>query len=190
LVALDEQLRLDDCVIADRQPRLRAALERQRPLWEPGTMQGYHAITFGMYAREVFERIAKESMGTFLQRELHGVARAYLPFAGGGRCEGRVFLKAQTIEPVLRRQGWSKRDAVLQKPLGWSQGFLKEETGLFSPNEESFGHAGMGGALGWCDPVNDLTFGYVMNRLDAAVRSPRALALCRALYACDSLRAT
>ncbi|HEX7603038.1 MAG TPA: serine hydrolase domain-containing protein [Polyangiaceae bacterium] len=285
LAGLDEPLTMDDCLLEERKGHLRAAMEKQVPLWEPGTMQGYHAITFGMYAREVLERIAGESMGAFLARELfeplgadvslgtpasldgrmatlyppsvgarlrltlagvlrggteetrvaramlsrrsmtrrafttpalgsrgmsvygdpavrraqlawasatgnaHGVARAYLPFAGGGAFEGRTFLKATTLEPVYRRQGWSERDAVLHKPLGWSQGFLKEETRLFSPNEESFGHAGMGGALGWCDPVAELTFGYVMNRLDPHVRSPRALALCHALYACEPLRA-
>ena len=58
---------------------------------------------------------------------------------------------------------------------------------MFSPNLASFGHPGMGGALGWCDPVAEVTIGYVMNRLDWRVRSPRALALCRALYACAPL---
>jgi hypothetical protein len=44
----------------------------------------------------------------------------------------------------------------------------------------------MGGALGWCDPVAEVTIGYVMNRLDWRVRSP-ARWLCRALYACAPL---
>ncbi len=285
LAALDERLTMDDCVREDRRGRLVGALERQRPIWEPGRGQGYHAITFGMYARELFERIAGERMGAFLRRELfeplgaevslgtpaeldpkvaalyppatwrrvlfmlaatlrggttearvtratlardsisrraflnprpgrgglgeynelpvrraelawasatasaHGIARAYLPFAGAGSFGGRAYLRSSTLEPVHRRQGWSERDAVLQKPLGWSQGFLKEETSLFSPNRESFGHAGMGGALGWCDPVAQIAFGYVMNRLDWRVRSPRAVGLCRALYECEPVRA-
>jgi CubicO group peptidase (beta-lactamase class C family) len=95
---------------------------------------------------------------------------------------GRRFLREETLAPLYERQGWSKRDAVLQKSLGWSQGFLKEEGGLFSPEPQSFGHPGIGGALGWCDPVQELTIGYVMNRLDWRVRSPRAIALCQALY--------
>ncbi|MEZ4390554.1 MAG: serine hydrolase domain-containing protein [Polyangiales bacterium] len=118
----------------------------------------------------------------------HGVARAYLPFAQGGAHGGVPYLKAATLEPVYARQGWSDRDLVLQKPLGWSQGFLKEDAGVFSPVLESFGHAGIGGSLGWCDPVNGLTFGYVMNALDWRVRSPRAVALCDALYRCEALR--
>ena len=119
----------------------------------------------------------------------HGVARAYLPFAGGGVADGRAYLSAATLAPVHARQGWSERDLVLQKPVGWSQGFLKDETTVFSPNPESFGHAGLGGALGWCDPTREITLGYVMNRLDWRVRSPRAVALCRAIYACEPVRA-
>lgn len=118
----------------------------------------------------------------------HGVARAYLPFSQGGDHEGRTYLRASSLAPVYERQGWSERDRVLHKPLGWSQGFLKEEPTVFSPTRESFGHAGIGGSLGWCDPVQRLTFGYVMNRLDWRVRSPRTVALCQALYRCEAVR--
>ena len=285
LVGLDTRLGLEDCTEPARRGWLVDVLERQRPAWEPGTAQGYHAITFGMYVGELFERIAGTDLGSFLARELfepldadvslgtppeidarvatlypprtsirvlrmlgaalrggspegrilrgalgrasptraaflnprlgpegiagynsvrvrraqlawgsatasaHGLARAYLPFASGGAALGRTFLRASTLAPVHARQGWSERDLVLQKPLGWSQGFLKDETRLFSPNPESFGHAGMGGALGWCDPIAELALGYVMNRPDWRVRSPRAIALCHALYACEPVHA-
>jgi len=284
LVGLDHQLAMADCTDPDRRAWVVGVLEQQRPAWEPGTAQGYHAITFGLYVRELFERIAGESLGGFLRRELfepldadvslgtppevdariatlysprpaqrllrmgasalrrgttegrifrsvlgrrslaraafgnpklgpegiavynslpvrraelawasatasaRGLARAYLPFASGGAALGTRFLRTATLTPIHARQGWSERDLVLHKPIGWSQGFLKEETTLFSPNPESFGHAGMGGALGWCDPVAELAVGYVMNRLDWRVRSPRALALCHALYACEPVR--
>lgn len=118
----------------------------------------------------------------------HGVARAYLPFAQGGEHDGRRYLREETLSPIYSRQGWSPRDRVLHKALGWSQGFLKEEEGVFSPARESFGHSGIGGSLGWCDPVRQITFGYVMNRLDWRVRSPRCLALCAALYRCEAVR--
>ena len=64
---------------------------------------------------------------------------------------------------------------------------LKEEPDVYSPRRESFGHAGMGGALGWCDPVAGITIGYVMNRMDWRIRSPRSKALVRALYACEPI---
>jgi CubicO group peptidase (beta-lactamase class C family) len=282
---LDQQLTLDDFTTQARAPLILNALEAQHPIWEPGQQQGYHATTFGMYASELFARVAGESMGTFLRRELFaplgsdvwlgtppsedgrvatlyppstaerakkmiinavkrpesveakmfkavlapksiprrafsnpsmgsdgivaynhvpvrraelawasatasadGVARAYLPFASGGTFEGERFLDAATLEPVYERQGWSNHDVVLQKPVGWSGGFLKEETQLFSPNPESFGHAGLGGTLGWADPKAELTIGYVMNRMDWRVRSLRALELCRALYECEPVQ--
>ncbi|MCB9592681.1 MAG: beta-lactamase family protein [Sandaracinaceae bacterium] len=282
---LDEPLTLAQCTEPSGAAAVLHALEAQAPAWPSGTKQGYHAITYGLYARELFERIAGEPVGPFLRRELldplgsdvylgappeldaksatlyppptpgrlarmvvssvwfpgsaeariaravlgkaslqrraflnpatgragvlayntpavrrsalawasatgsaHGVARAYLPFASGGSHGGRTYLKQETLTPVHRRQGWSERDAVLEKPLGWSQGFLKEERHVFSPTTQSFGHAGMGGALGWCDPVEELSFGYVMNRMDWRVRSLRVLGLCHALYECDPVR--
>lgn len=284
LVGVSEPLTMDDCILPERRERLVHVLEQQRPAWEPGTAQGYHAITFGLYVRELFERIAADDLGVFLRRELfeplaadvslgtppeidpriaplytprtatrvvnmlaaavrgrtaegriaravfgrgsfpraafgnprtpngladyntphvrravlpwasatasaHGLARAYAPFASGGAAFGRSYVRASTIAPLHARQGWSERDLVLHKPIGFSQGFVKEQTELFSPNPESFGHPGMGGALGWCDPIAELTIGYVMNRLDWRVRSPRAIALCHAVYACEPVRA-
>jgi len=74
-------------------------------------------------------------------------------------------------------------DRVLLKPLGFSQGFIQEEPHLFSPDLESFGHAGAGGILGWAVPSAELAIGYVMNRMDFHIRSPRALAIAHAVRA-------
>lgn len=40
-----------------------AALARQRPAWEPGTIRGYHAITYGWLAGEIVRRITGRSAG-------------------------------------------------------------------------------------------------------------------------------
>lgn len=281
---LDAQFTLTDCVDPGRKEDVLRAMENQTPAWAPGRDQGYHAITWGLYVRELFERIAGEPLGPFLRRELfeplrsdvwlgtpeseddkmatlyppptgrrlgrmiassvmqpdspesrmaksllsrksitrrallnpktgkdgvceynakpvrrselawasatasaRGIARSYLPFAAGGEHDGHRFLREETLHPAYERRGWSDRDRVLQKPVGWSHGFLKEERHLFSPTVQSFGHAGLGGALGWCDPVEQLSIGYAMNFLDWRIRSPRAVALCRALYECPAL---
>jgi CubicO group peptidase (beta-lactamase class C family) len=281
---LDTKLTLADCCDPGRADAVREAMEAQRPEWAPGADQGYHAITFGLYARELFERIAGEDIGAFLRREIfeptgsdaflgtpasedhriatlyppkaarrvlsmasraitdptsmearvfrdffvkdsvgrrafmnpstpkndmraynalpvrrhplawasatasaQGIARAYLPFASGGSFGGRAFVKPSTLSHLYVRQGWSERDRVLQKPIGWSGGFVKEERHIFCPNPESFGHPGMGGALGWVDPVEELTFGYVMNRMDWRVRSLRALELTRSIYDSEAM---
>jgi CubicO group peptidase (beta-lactamase class C family) len=277
LVGLTEPLTLDQL---EHQPEeVVAILERQRPAWEPGTSQGYHGITFGLYAAELFRRIAGESVGTFFAREVarplgadvyiglpealearcakiypvslrerllrglpgalfergtearvlvemlrkgdtyrafthpeelgpsglesfntrrvramellwanglgsaRGLCRVYSALANGGAVDGVRLVRSETIAPVMERQSWSERDRVLQKPLGWSQGFLKEETTIFSPSTESFGHSGAGGALGWCDPKRGLSIAYLTVNMAHHVRSPRALALCRAIYA-------
>jgi CubicO group peptidase (beta-lactamase class C family) len=68
--------------------------------------------------------------------------------------------------------------------MGFSLGFVKEESHLFSPYSEAFGHPGAGGCVGFADPPRKLAFGYVMNRMDWRLRSPRCLALCHAVYRC------
>ena len=257
---------------------VRTALETQPPAWHADTQQGYHGLSYGMYASAFFEQACGEPLHTFLHREYldpleadvflgtppeqdhriatlypgstagrvgrmlwsalrggstearvarsflrgshakqafmnpptpggmgiynqppvrrhnlawasatataRGLARAYVPWSLGGVWQGRRYVAEQTIAPLLQRQGWSAQDLVLGKPLGWAQGFLKEDDGVFSPNRASFGHPGMGGALGWCDPSAQLAFAYTLNRCDWRIRSPRALALCQALYRC------
>lgn len=46
------------------------ALARQRPLWEPGTAHGYHALTFGWLVGELVRRITGRSLGTFFAHEV------------------------------------------------------------------------------------------------------------------------
>lgn len=111
-----------------------------------------------------------------------GVATVYAPLAQGGRAGEVALVRPQALTDVVRRQVWSWSDQTVLKPLGFSQGFMKEEPHLFSPNEASFGHPGAGGALGWADPTHRMSIGYVMNRMDHRLRSPRTLALCHATY--------
>ncbi len=114
-----------------------------------------------------------------------GLARFYAPLALGGEAFGTRIVSEAAIAPIMARQSWADGlDSVLQKPLGWSQGFLKEETHLFSPNAESFGHSGMGGALGWADPIARLSIGYVPNRMDYRIRSKRCVEYCNLIYGC------
>jgi len=58
LAALDE--RLDRQFLGDRD-RLAAVLARQKPLWEPGERQGYHAWTLGFYEAELGKEGTKAS---------------------------------------------------------------------------------------------------------------------------------
>jgi CubicO group peptidase (beta-lactamase class C family) len=284
LAGLTPKFTLAQCLDPTFASPIARALADEAPAWTPGEGQGYHAITYGMYAGELFRRLADEPLSAFLERRVfaplgsdvrlgaepeldarcaellpfpngrrvlrmavarvlqprstearvldalrrpgslvkrafenpsvglagpgaydtpavrqaclpwasatgsaRGVARAMTPWSLDGSWGGYRLVQPTVVEGLRARQGWSEQDAVLCKPLGWSQGFMKEERHLFSPNPGSFGHSGMGGALGWADPDQQVAIGYAMNRMDWRVRSPRCLALCHALYECRPL---
>jgi CubicO group peptidase (beta-lactamase class C family) len=69
LFAFDEPV--DKSVVADLD-RLAVILARQKPAWEPGTRQAYHAITLGYYEGELLRRVdpRHRSLGEFFQDEI------------------------------------------------------------------------------------------------------------------------
>jgi CubicO group peptidase (beta-lactamase class C family) len=69
LFALDEPI--DRSVVSDLD-RLAVVLARQRPAWEPGTRQAYHAITLGFYEGELLRRIdpRHRTLGQFFEDEI------------------------------------------------------------------------------------------------------------------------
>jgi CubicO group peptidase (beta-lactamase class C family) len=56
--------------------KMTSLLAAQAPLWEPGTVSGYHAITFGFLAGELVRRITGQSVGEFFADEVAGPLRA------------------------------------------------------------------------------------------------------------------
>jgi CubicO group peptidase (beta-lactamase class C family) len=69
LFALDAPV--DKCVAADLD-RLAGILAQQKPAWEPGTRQAYHAQTLGFYESELLRRVDLQhrSLGRFFQDEI------------------------------------------------------------------------------------------------------------------------
>jgi CubicO group peptidase (beta-lactamase class C family) len=69
LFAFDEPV--DRSVVADLD-RLAVVLARQRPAWEPGTRQAYHALTLGFFEGELMRRVDRRhrSLGQFFQEEI------------------------------------------------------------------------------------------------------------------------
>lgn len=280
LATLSKTFHVSDWYHPTRRRKLLRAMERQKPRWTPGSKQAYHTITFGLYAAELFERIAGESVGKFLRREIfeptgsdvflgtparfdadfatlyppatharvwrmikdrvafpdtpdariletfllpgsvsrqsltnprfrfnrvapyntpevyrhelawasatgtaRGIARAYVPLANAGVVGARRIFSDQTAALPQARSGWSDFDLTLRKPLGWTCGFVKERPGVFGPHVEAFGHPGMGGTIGWADPVAGLSIGYAHNRMGWRVRPRRTLELMEAIYA-------
>ena len=276
LSAVELPLSLDDLEAWSNQlapERVQQALIAQEPLWSPGTAQGYGAVSFGLYAGELFRQVTGSDLGAFVRDEIatplqadihlglpdsehHRMATLYpttprtvvrhilprvfassdvegrlyrrflnkksptslafsnpadlgvkhvnnfntprvhrmaLPWASGtasARGLSKVYngilsgalVRPDTLHGVTQRQSWGW-DKVLCKPMGFSQGYVKEQLHLYSPSPQTFGHPGAGGALGFADPSKRIAFGYVMNRMDFRLRSPRALALAQAVYA-------
>ncbi|SMO64335.1 serine hydrolase domain-containing protein [Fodinibius sediminis] len=69
LFAFDEPV--DKSVVADLD-MLATVLARQKPAWEPGSRQSYHALTLGFYEGELLRRIDPKhrSLGQFFQEEI------------------------------------------------------------------------------------------------------------------------
>jgi len=69
LFALD--VPIDRRLVADPD-RLAVVLARQKPAWEPGTRQAYHAITLGFYESEILRRVdpRRRSLGQIFQDEI------------------------------------------------------------------------------------------------------------------------
>lgn len=69
LFAFDEPV--DRSVVADLD-RLAVVMARQKPAWEPGTRQAYHAITLGFYESELLRRVdpRHRSLGQFFRDEI------------------------------------------------------------------------------------------------------------------------
>lgn len=53
-------------------PAIAARLARQRPLWEPGSAHGYHALTYGFLVGEVVRRVTGKSVGELVAAEIAG----------------------------------------------------------------------------------------------------------------------
>ncbi len=69
LFAIDEPV--DRSVVADPD-RLAVVLARQKPAWEPGTRQAYHALSLGFYEGELLRRLdpRHRTLGQFFQDEI------------------------------------------------------------------------------------------------------------------------
>ncbi|MFI6319489.1 serine hydrolase domain-containing protein [Nonomuraea sp. NPDC050556] len=245
------------------------ALAGEEPFWTPGTMHGYHGLTFGYLVGEVVRRVSGRSLGTFFREEIaeplglefwlglpeeqerrvaptiqadpppampsfyvnafsdpasmaalligntggymnpgesdtrdahaaeygavggitnaRGLAGMYRPLSLGG--DGLVSPQQLAIMSLTQS---AATDAVLAVPSRFALGFMKAVDNNHLPEadregahltETAFGHAGMGGSVGFCDPAARLAFGYTMNKQGAGLGiNPRGQALVDATY--------
>ena len=69
LPVLEEEVPVEEF---EDQPAIAARLARQRPLWEPGTAHGYHALTYGFLVGEVVRRLTGRTVGELVAAEIAG----------------------------------------------------------------------------------------------------------------------
>jgi CubicO group peptidase (beta-lactamase class C family) len=121
-----------------------------------------------------------------------GLAGMYEPLALGGAVRGVRLLDADTLAALQAVSSASAVDAMLLVGLRFGLGFMKSSDNRRSgPGardslilaETAFGHAGMGGSLGFADPEARLAFGYTMNKQGRGILlNERGQALIDAVY--------
>jgi CubicO group peptidase (beta-lactamase class C family) len=89
------------------------ALAAEAPFWQPGTRNGYHALTFGFLAGELVRRVSGKSLGTFFRDEVATPLGLDFWIGLPESEEPRV---APTISPGLPGPG-EKLSIFLQKAL-------------------------------------------------------------------------
>lgn len=89
------------------------------------------------------------------------LARMYGAIANGGEIDGTRFLSGGLVAGLTGRLNL-KLDRNLLVPLGFHLGYHTIPVPGLMPG---FGHAGLGGSLGWADPASGLAFAFVHNRL-------------------------
>jgi CubicO group peptidase (beta-lactamase class C family) len=77
--------------------RMTGALAAEAPWWEPGTMSGYHALTYGHLVGEVVRRIAGRTLGTLFREDVAGPLGADFHIGLAAADERRV---AEMIPPT------------------------------------------------------------------------------------------
>ncbi|OJZ75985.1 esterase [Mycobacterium paraffinicum] len=90
-----------------------------------------------------------------------GLAKMYGALTNGGRIDGQRFLSEELVASLTGRRSF-RPDLNVFFPMSFHQGYHGSPVpGLL----RGFGHAGLGGTIGWADPVSKSSFGFVHNRL-------------------------
>mgnify|MGYP003576554849 FL=1 len=115
-----------------------------------------------------------------------GVARIYGAL-GNGSLDGVTLMSKRQLEAMITEQH-HQTEALQDRPYHQALGLLLNtpEAVYMGPNMRSFGHHGIGGSIGFCDPDARLGFSYACNKMDAVgTNGPRAARLIDALYRCE-----
>ena len=116
-----------------------------------------------------------------------GVARIYGALGNGGTLDGVTIMSRGQIEAMITMQH-NQIEALQDRPYRQALGILLNtpEAVYMGPNPRSFGHHGIGGSIGFCDPDAGMGFSYACNKMHAVgTNGPRAARLIDAFYASE-----
>lgn len=116
-----------------------------------------------------------------------GVARIYGALGAGGSLDGVTLMSREQIEAMITEQH-NQVEALQDRPYHQALGVLLNtpEAVYMGPNPRSFGHHGIGGSIGFCDPDAGVGFSYACNKMHAVgTNGPRAARLVDAFYGCE-----
>jgi CubicO group peptidase (beta-lactamase class C family) len=90
-----------------------------------------------------------------------GLAKMYGALANDGRIDGKQFLSPEVTQGLVGKLSL-RPDRNVLVPMSFHLGYHGSPVpGLL----RGFGHAGLGGTIGWADPVTRSSFAFVHNRL-------------------------
>jgi len=121
------------------------------------------------------------------------LAGLYAPLANGGSLNGVSLVSRDTVTRMAAVSSASSLDASFLLPTRFTLGYAKPTDNRPVPlateddsqilSEEAFGHPGFGGAIGFADPVANMSFGYTMNRMGQGIGlNTRGQSLVDAVY--------
>jgi CubicO group peptidase (beta-lactamase class C family) len=127
--------------------------------------------------------------GLMPQTNGHGnaraVARIYAALAQGGTLDGVRLLGRETIDR-MRTESWFGTCEMTDRVFRYGYGFFLNEPNMspMGTNPRAFGHPGAGGAIGFADPENGISFSYSPSLMCAGGGlGERCRALSEAVYA-------
>ena len=100
-----------------------------------------------------------------------------------GEVDGVRLLSTEQVKRATTQQTKGPNKVLMDMDIQFGLGFMLPSTLMTLGGPNGFGHFGAGGSVGWADPDPELSFGYVMNRMDLGLAGDlRSFNLINACY--------
>jgi CubicO group peptidase (beta-lactamase class C family) len=173
--ALFDDSQMDEATRAALGPLLGPGSMLMRALSAPGG-----ALSGGVWNRRDVR--AAEIPAANGVSDARSLARMYA--ACIGEVDGVRLLGEQQVEQATTQLTSGPNVVLMNLDIQFGLGFMLPSSIMALGGSNGFGHFGAGGSMGWADPDADLSFGYVMNRMEMGLAGDmRTTNLVNACYA-------